>query len=74
VEEIGFEEVGCDRLYETMVFPAMPSTTCACCRFVPANFGELDMRGYNDPGDAYRGHLKLCEEWSVKEAQVPSEP
>src|SRR5487761_2671318 len=45
MEKIGYEEVGCDRLYETMVFPAMrceeQDNKNACCPYRAASWMEL---------------------------------
>lgn len=62
MEQIGFEKIGCDRKYETMVFRATKGDTCCPWR-CDVSGGELDMRGYNDPAAAYEGHLRLCREW-----------
>jgi hypothetical protein len=61
-----FEQIGCDRTYETMVFRAgqrCAAEGCGCDlpQIVPT---ELAMRGYDSAGDAARGHLELCEEWA----------
>lgn len=58
----GYQEIGWDRKYETMVFKAKPSKQ-RCCPFVMEEADEQDMRGYNDPGEAYEGHLEMCEKW-----------
>jgi len=59
----GFEEIGCDRKYETMVFRAVKSSH-GCCPFEMRDASDLDFEGYNDPADAYKGHLKMCEKWA----------
>lgn len=57
-----YDDIGCFALYETMVFTAKKneSTQYFCC---PYEMGDDDLytRHYNDPGDAYKGHLKMCE-------------
>lgn len=63
------EEIGYDRTYETMVFhTGEPCKTdgCGCGMPVPDDWGELDSQGYNNPGDATRGHLVMCETWAKK--------
>lgn len=65
MKKIGFEEIGCGRLYETMVFKAGKSKH-KCCPYEATNWGELDFQGYNTPEDAYKGHLKMCKKWSKK--------
>ena len=56
--EFGFEDLGYHRKYETMVFPAKKSRL-QCCPYRRKNVLELEMMGYNTPGAAYRGHLKM---------------
>lgn len=67
-EPDGFVPIGCDRLYETMVFSAKPLEG-ACCQFVMADATEVDAAGYSDPIEARDGHMRLCEKWSRVEAQ-----
>lgn len=66
MKKIGFEDIGMDRKYETMVFkagPACVSETCGCG--LPSICGsELDFRGYNVAGDAAKGHMALCLKWA----------
>jgi len=64
MKKFGFDEVGCDRKYETMVFVAVPSEH-PCCPYEIDVSHELDFAGYNDPGEAMNGHLKMCEEWAT---------
>jgi len=61
--EMGFEEVGSGRLYETMVFKAQKSKE-KCCPWEIIVSEQMDMGGYNNAVDAYEGHMKLCEKWS----------
>jgi len=65
LKDIGFEEVGCDRKYETMVFRAVPNPQYNCCPYAIDVGDEKDFRGYNDPGDAYKGHIELCEKYDA---------
>lgn len=60
-----FMEIGLDRMYETMVFDAIPHDE-GCCPFRQAGGNNLDYDGYNDAGDAYRGHMAMCEKWAAK--------
>jgi len=64
MDKIGYEEIGINRKYETMVFKAKKSED-KCCPWRMTS-GELDFEGYNDPGDAFKGHMKLCLKWSKK--------
>lgn len=66
MDQVGFEDIGCDRKYETMVFPAGgPCANPKCGCGVPKIDGhELDMDSYNTAGDAHRGHYQMCEKYS----------
>lgn len=66
MKRFGYEEIGSGRLYETMVFKAVESGD-KCCPFTALFMeGEVDFNGYNDPGEAFEGHIKLCNKWSKK--------
>jgi hypothetical protein len=65
LQKCGYESIGCDRLYETMVFKAKKAED-KCCPYTAETFTELDMQGYNTAGEAYQGHLDLCKKWSRK--------
>ncbi len=70
--KIGFEDIGHQRKYETMVFRAEPAPEDAsCCPWRQTDGQELDFDGYNEPGPAYRGHLSMCDKWSAKEVPAP---
>lgn len=63
------EEIGYGRTYETMVFRAgepCVDPECNCGMPSPTDWNELDSIGYNNRGDATRGHLALCERWAAK--------
>lgn len=66
----GYEDIGWNRKYETMVFKAMkmPESRkgCTACPFVIESGNNIDSDGYSDAGEAYRGHLKMCRKWSKK--------
>jgi hypothetical protein len=53
------EEVGHQRLYETMVFPLIEDGT------EPASYGALEMRPYNDRDSANAGHLEAVKRWGA---------
>ena len=62
----GYEEIGCDRLFETMVFETGdicqdPGCGCGLPSIVPS---ELDFEGYNTAGRATDGHYAMCERWA----------
>lgn len=65
-KEFGYEEIGYNRKYETMVFKAKKSKNKECCPYDVADLSELDIEGYNTPDDAVKGHMKLCLKWSKK--------
>lgn len=63
INQHGFVEIAAGRKYETMVFTAKAGNDC--CPWQVANHEELDCAGYNDAGEAYRGHLAMCEKWAT---------
>lgn len=68
MERFGFEEIGCDRKYETMVFKTTGEVCISedCnCGMPKVNFSEQDFDSYNAAGDATRGHLAMCEKWAA---------
>jgi len=67
MKKIGYEKIGCDRLYETMVFRSEKAKPRLCCPYRVADFSNnLDFESYNESGEAYRGHLELCKKWAAK--------
>lgn len=64
MKRFGFEEIGCGRTYETMVFKAK-KTDYICCPWQMSG-AELDFLGYNNEDEASKGHMKLCNKWSNK--------
>jgi hypothetical protein len=66
LKKIGFVEIGCNRLYETMVFHAVKDKENFCCPYKMAEGSEIDMMPYNTAGGAYKGHLAMCKKWSKK--------
>lgn len=68
--KVGFEEIGYERTYETMVFRAgTPCTLPDCHCGLPqlADASEVDFSGYNSAGDAAAGHYAMCERWASLE-------
>lgn len=64
-----FEPLGIDGLYETMVFKATRETDSEakkCCPYTAKSWDSLDMKRYDDPEEARKGHIKLCQKWAVK--------
>jgi len=62
-EEFGFQEVGSNRLYETMVFIAEKSGN-GRCPYVVKDFGEVDFESYDTADAATDGHYKMCEQYA----------
>jgi hypothetical protein len=69
MERFGYEEIGSDRKYETMVFKAgEPCTVEGCCCGLPKISGSnIDFDAYNDAGSAAKGHLDMCQKWAVSQ-------
>lgn len=68
MKQVGFEEIGAGRKYETMVFRAgepCTSEDCSCGLPSAADWMELDANGYNDAGAATAGHYAICEKWAA---------
>ncbi len=72
MRQIGYEEIGADRTFETMVFLAGERCNSAdCyCGMPKINGHELDADGYNDAGSATKGHYAMCEKWAITARQV----
>lgn len=68
MKRFGFEEIGCGRKYETMVFPAgVPCSSLECgCGLPEIGGSEEDVNGYNDAKAATQGHYEMCKKWSAK--------
>lgn len=66
MKRFGFEEIGADRLYETMVFKAQKEANpeYQCCPYTQISGESVDMEGYNDRAEAFRGHYELCMKYS----------
>jgi hypothetical protein len=64
--KFGYETIGCDRKYETMVFK-VDKGECKCgCGLPQVDYSELDFNGSNDAKSARDGHMKLCKKWAKK--------
>lgn len=70
MRKVGFEEIGAGRLYETMVFrvsgEVCTDPECNCGGPTVEEWSELDANGYNERGEATRGHMEMCERWASK--------
>lgn len=62
MQRFGFESVGYNRLYETMVFRLTGYCLCGCGR-PEHNSKELDFAPYNDRKAATTGHERLVRKW-----------
>jgi hypothetical protein len=71
-ERFGYETIGCDRTYETMVFKAgAPCTAKGCGCGMPAIDGsELDFAGYNDAASATAGHMAMDAKYAAEAPHV----
>lgn len=69
MEHFGYQEIGMNRKFETMVFlSGSPCQAEGCDCGQPQIVGDtLDMDVYNTPGDATRGHHAMCEKWAARE-------
>lgn len=75
LNKVGYEEIGYQRLYETMVFKAAATRcTAADCNCGLPTIADpsdpADFNGYNTAGEATRGHIELCSKFA--ERQEPS--
>jgi hypothetical protein len=63
MKKIGYEEIGCDRKFETMAFKVSEKVctakdcNCGMPEIVPT---EIEMEGYNTAGEATKGHMRIC--------------
>lgn len=65
-KHIGFEEIGFNRTYETMVFPAvkcLEGEGANCCPWRQKSGESIEVFGYNTPDEATIGHYKACEKF-----------
>jgi len=62
-----WHEIGYGRTYETFVFTAEPGEL-ECCPWVASNWSEIDSRGYTDVGEASRGHLEMCRDYTARQS------
>lgn len=68
MKKFGYEKVGCDRLFETMVFKAgKPCNSKGCnCGQPSIDGSELDFLPANLAGVATLNHFKLIKKWGKK--------
>lgn len=65
MQRFGYEDIGCDRKYETMVFKAgAPCTAKDCgCGMPSIASSEIDFAAYNDRAAATKGHEAMCRKY-----------
>lgn len=70
IERNGFQEIGCDRKFETMVFRAgEPCVEPDCACGMPAIDGsEVAAEPANDRGTANENHARLCALFARRDA------
>ncbi len=76
LRKFGYVDIGHGRKYETFVFRATGERCdrdeCHCLQ--PEWTGsELDTEGYNERGDAQRGHYAMCEKWAARPPESGAE-
>jgi hypothetical protein len=68
IQKVGFEDIGFNRKYETMIFRVTGhcnSPECGCG--LPMIDGdEQDCEGYNTAKDATEGHIRMCLKWAER--------
>lgn len=66
MRRFGYEDIGCDRRYETMVFKAN-GKLCECGCGLPTFSGsEIESNGYNLAIEATEGHYEMCRKFASK--------
>jgi hypothetical protein len=67
-KRFGFETLGMNRLYETMVFRSQLDSdpNNQCCPFRIRAGEDVEMEGYMTAADAYEGHMRLCKKYAKK--------
>jgi hypothetical protein len=68
LRKVGFDDIGHDRKYETIVFPvrAAHDDEEKCCPWRVKDFKELDCCAYKNAEEARIGHVEMCEKWDLK--------
>lgn len=65
-DRFGYQTLGLDRTFETMVFKAgeICKTVGCACGMPSMDGSEIDFLGYNDAKSATDGHMKMCRKWA----------
>lgn len=67
MKKVGFQELGFDRTYETMVFKSRRDKEDLCCGYRIVVSEQVDFRGYKDAVEARKGHYYFCNKWAKKQ-------
>lgn len=70
LQKHGWQEIGCDRTYESMVFKAKKDTA-KCCPWRIRVSTQLDFAAYNDANAAAEGHRRLVAKWANSKKEKP---
>lgn len=62
MRKLGYEDIGMNRKYETMVFTAGEPCECGC-GMPETNGHEIDFDAYNDAQSANAGHARIVKKW-----------
>jgi hypothetical protein len=67
-KRFGFDDLGVNRKYETMVFKARVAKEddCDSCQYVIESGHNEDFDGYETGFQARNGHMEMCKKWSRK--------
>jgi hypothetical protein len=69
MQRFGYETIGCDRKYETMVFNVHPGEECKCgCGLPQMDYSEIDASVANEAKAAREGHMKLCAKYARRKS------
>ena len=66
MKKAGFQELGYNRIYETMVFKCRKDSKNLCCGWTIMVDKCVDSDGYTDAVSARKGHMKYCRKWSKR--------
>ncbi len=71
MQRFGYDTLGIDRKYETMVFKAgKPCDAEGCgCGIPDIDGSELDFAGYNDAASATKGHYAMLKKYSAPQGR-----
>lgn len=75
MKKFGFQDIGYNRKYETMVFKAKKNhdPKWQCCPYEAVIGQDVDMDGYNTGVEAFKGHTEMCEKWEKELLVTPEQ-